>query len=122
MFCYTLYEREGNMELLDVTILIDKINALQSLLPDYIHNEVIRLVITYNNNPMFCYFFKQVCEIAEHENSSCSYVLELYDDENTMTPVRELFDLLDGYIIYVEFSWTKEQRPQWMAYALEKGE
>lgn len=108
--------------MVDVAMLTKHIEDIQSLLPDYIFRKLLCLLLDYASNNTFYYFFYHIHEIATLHESCVQYLLDETDDEHTMTPVVELLDLLDGYIIHTEFMWTKNQVPGWMIYALEKGE
>lgn len=103
-------------------MLAKHIEDMESLLPEYIYRKLLFLLLDYASDNKFYYFFYHIHEITMQHESCIQYLLKETDDEHTMTPVVELLDLLDGYIIHTEFMWTKNQVPGWMIYALEGGE
>lgn len=103
-------------------MLAKHIEDMESLLPEYIYRKLLFLLLDYASDNKFYYFFYHIHEIAMLHESCIQYLLNETDDEHTITPVVELLDLLDGYIIHTEFIWTKNQVPGWMIYALEGGE
>ena len=85
--------------------------------PHEVYDELFNLFMRNVSEESF-YFLTRIVEIIDYKITSFQYMLTPNDDENTRTPVLEMFDLLDGYIFYTEFSWTKEQFPIWTVYAL----
>ncbi len=107
--------------MINVDKLTKHINDLQSLLPNYIFQRLLCLLSDYSDDNTFYYFFYHIHEIAMQHESGIQYLLEENDNEHTITPVVELLDLLDGYIIHTEFMWTENQIPGWTIYVLEEG-